>query len=142
MLTCDMQIKDAKQVSLFWRKSGRSIAVWGRTVHSIAYGLKIDPETGAFSIVQLESQLRFGANTYHTHIRDQYINKKLCTDKIQLRLMVRKGRSEIYVNDRWIFNVGLKDILTRGDFSLIVDSGEVQIDNLKIHELEPLVLKR
>lgn len=49
---------------------------------------------------------------------------------------------EVYINDRWIFNVGLKGIPVAGDFSLLVESGGAQVHNLEIHELEPLVLRK
>lgn len=128
MLTCDLQIKNTKSFSIFWRRN------------ATPYGLRIEPETGAFSIVQLHQRLdRFYANTYQTLIQDQYVNKALLTDNMTLRLIVRKGRSEVYINDRWLFNVGLKDIPAEGDFSFLVDSGEAQVENLQIHELEPLV---
>jgi hypothetical protein len=57
-----------------------------------------------------------------------------------LRVMVRKGRAEIYVNDHWICNVGVEDFLPKGDVGLLVDSGKARISKLEIYELEPLVL--
>lgn len=130
MLTADIRIKDAKSLAIFWRQN------------ATPYGLRIEPQTGTFSILQLHPWVgKFNSQTYRTLLQDQYTNKELCTETMSLRLMVRKGRSEVYINDRWIFNVGLKDIPEEGDFSILVDSGEVQIDNLQVHELEPLVLQ-
>jgi beta-fructofuranosidase len=127
MLTCDLQITNAKNFSIFWRRN------------TTPYGLRIEPEIGAFSIVQLHRRVgKFNSSTYRTLMQDQYVNKALCTDKMTLRLMVRKGRSEVYINDRWIFNVGLEDIPAEGDFSFLADSGETLVENLQIHELEPL----
>lgn len=40
-------------------------------------------------------------------------------------------------NDQQISNLDFKDVPTLGDFSFLIDSGAVQIDNLEIHELEP-----
>lgn len=130
MLTCNVHIKDAKSLSIFWRRN------------EMPFGLKIEPATETFSIVQLHRVEKFNSNTYHTLLKDQYTNKNLFTDKMAVRILVRKGRSEVYINDRWVFNVGLKDIPATGDFSLLVDSGEAQVNDLEIHELEPLVLDK
>jgi len=130
MLTCDIRIQDAESLSVFWRRN------------ATPFGLKIEPRSGTFSVVQLYPWLgKFNSQTYRTMPQDQYTNKDLCTETIALRLMVRKGRSEIYINDRWIFNVGLKGIPDEGDFSFLVDSGEAVVGHLRIHELEPLVLE-
>jgi len=61
---------------------------------------------------------------------------------MHLRLMVRKGRSEIYINDRWIFNVGLKEIPEKGEFLLLAEQGRATVKNLEITELETLVLQK
>ena len=52
--------------------------------------------------------------------------------------MVRKDRSEVYVNDRWMFNVGFRDFEPEGGFSILAESGGVNLSNLEIHELEPM----
>jgi hypothetical protein len=52
--------------------------------------------------------------------------------------MVRKDRSEVYINERWIFNVAFRDFESEGGFSILVESGEVSVRNLEIFELEPL----
>jgi len=132
MLTCDIDLNDAKSLSIFWRVAKESNT----------YGLKIEPDTAAFSIVQLEKSLKYKANTYHTYVKDRYTNKNLCEQNINLRLMVRKGRSEIYINDRWIFNVGLKDISEKGAFVLLAEQGRANVKNLEISELQPLVLQK
>jgi len=41
MLTCDIRIHDAKSLSVFWRQN------------DTPYGLRVEPESGTFSIVQL-----------------------------------------------------------------------------------------
>lgn len=132
MLTCDVKVKDAKSVSIIWRK------VFNRRRPQPKYGLKIEPESGTFSIVRHVHQDLFNANTHHLYVMDQYTNKKLCTDTIKVRLMIRKGRSEVYINDRWIFNAGLKDIQPEGGLSAVVDSGTATIENVQVYELEPL----
>jgi hypothetical protein len=83
--------------------------------------------------------LHFGGNTYQTFLNDRYTNPELCGGgKMKLRLMVRKDRSEVYINDRWIFNVGFRDFQPEGGFSILAESGEVNLSNLEIHELEAL----
>ena len=104
MLTCGIRIKDAKSFSIFWRmlthkiknKKNNRFSLDHKTVKIPPYGLKIEPKKGAFSIVQLEPKLRFNGDTCHTYLKDKYINKELYSEKLQLRLMVRAGRSEIY----------------------------------------------
>ena len=131
MLTCDIQIKDARSLCIFWRRN------------ATPYGLKIEPKNETFSIVQLHRRVgHFNSHSFNTLLLDQYANKALCTGQMGLRLIVRKGRSEVYINERWIFNVGLKGIPAKGDFSFLADSGEALIENLQIHELEPLTLQK
>jgi hypothetical protein len=102
------------------------------------YGLRIEPKEGQFSLEQVYPKLHFGGNTYSTFLNDRYTSKELCGGgKMKLRLMVRKDRSEVYINDRWMFNVGFRDLLPEGGFSILAESGEVNISNLEIHELEP-----
>ena len=136
MLTCDIKVDTAKSVSIIWRK------VFNRRRPKPNYGLKIEPSTGTFSIVQHVHQGLFNGNTHHLYEMDRYTNKELCKDGIKLRLIVRKGRSEVYINDRWIFNVGLKGLSPEGSLAAIVGSGSASLENIQIHELEPLVLKK
>ena len=42
------------------------------------------------------------------------------------------------MNDRWLFNVGLRDMPSEGGTSILVENGEVSVTNLEIHELEAL----
>ena len=132
MLTCDIKFEDAESLTIVWRK------VFNRRNPLTKYGLKIEPKTGRFSIVEHEHRDYFFSDTHHLYEKDRYTNKELCTDTIKLRLMVRKGRSEVYINDRWIFNVGLKDIQPQGGISAVVDSGSASIENIQVHELEEL----
>ncbi|MCX6879554.1 MAG: hypothetical protein NTW21_37980 [Verrucomicrobia bacterium] len=51
------------------------------------------------------------SGTWMDFNNDRYANKDLGGGgKMKLRLMVRKDRSEVHVNDRWIFNVGFRDL--------------------------------
>lgn len=137
MLTCDLDITRASSCTLTWR----SVLPLQppQSENNRTYGLRIEPKDGRFSLVQVYPQLHFGANTYHAYLKDRYTNKELCGGgKMKLRLMVRKDRSEVYINDRWIFNVGLRDLLPQGGFSILVESGEVNITNIEIRELESL----
>ena len=137
MLTCDLAITSAKSFTLTWRAPVPLQPP--QSEKSPAYGLRIEPKDGRFSLVQVFPILNFGANTYQAWLQDSYTNKALCGGgKMKLRVMVRKDRSEVYINDRWIFNVGFRDFLPKGGFSILAESGEVNINNLEIHELEPL----
>lgn len=137
MLTCDLAITSAKSCTLTWR-SVQPLQP-PQSEKSPTYGLRIEPKSGEFSLVQVYPSLHFGANTYQAYLNDRYTNKDLSAGgKMKLRLMVRKDRSEVYINDRWIFNVGFRDLLPKGGFSILAESGEVNISNLEIHELEPL----
>ena len=89
--------------------------------------------------MQVVPSLHFGGNTYQADLIDRYTNKELSQAlPMKLRIMVRRDRSEVYVNDRWIFNVGFKELPPKGGFSILTESGGVEITNLEIHELEPL----
>ena len=134
MLTCEIDIKDARSLTLFWRKGNKE------QNQTPACGLMMEPGTGSFSMVKVSEQLKYNGNTYQCHLMDQYTEKSFFAKKMKLRVMVRKGRAEIYVNDHWIYNVGVEDFLPKGDLGLLVDSGKARISKLEIYELEPLVL--
>jgi len=137
MLTCDLAITSAMSFTLTWRAPVPLQPP--QSEKSPAYGLRIEPAEGRFSLVQVFPSLHFGANTYQAWLQDRYTNKELCGGgKMKLRVMVRNDRSEVYINDRWIFNVGFRDLLPKGGFSILAESGEANISNLKIYELEPL----
>jgi beta-fructofuranosidase len=136
MLTCEMDVTKARSVTLTWR----SVLPLQppQCEKTLTYGLRVDPREGQFSLVQVYPKLHFGGNTYQTFLNDRYTNPEVCGGKMKLRLMVRKDRSEVYINDRWIFNVGFRDFQPEGGFSILAESGEVNLSNLEIHELEPL----
>ena len=137
MLTCDLDAARATSCTITWRS-----ALPLRPPNSEkfpTYGLRIDPKEGQFSLVQVVPSLHFGGNTYQMNLNDRYTNKSLCTaGKMKVRIMVRRDRSEVYVNDRWLFNVGFRDMLLKGGFSVLAESGEVNLTNFEIDELEPL----
>ena len=137
MLTCEVDITKAKSGTLTWRS--QLPLEPPQSEKTMTYGLRIEPGEGQFSLVQVYPQLHFGSNTYQTFLNDRYTNKGLVGGgKIKLRLMVRKDRSEVYINDRWMFNVGFREMPREGGFSILAESGEVNISNLEIYELEPL----
>jgi len=137
MLTCDLAITSARSFTITWR-SPMPLAP-PQCEKTATYGLRIEPREGIFSLVQVYPKLLFGGNTYQAFLNDRYTNKDLCGGgKMKLRLMVRKDRSEVYVNDRWLFNVGFRDQLPEGGLSILAESGEVTLGNLEIHELEPM----
>jgi len=137
MLTCDLAITSAKSCTITWR-SQLPLAP-PQCEKTLTYGLRIEPKEGQFSLVQVYPKLLFGGNTYNTMLNDRYTNKDLCGGgKMKLRLLVRNNRSEVYINDRWIFNVGFRDLLAEGGFSILAESGEVNLSNLEIHDLEAL----
>ena len=137
MLTCDLTFKGAKSCTFTWRSP---IPLQPpQSEKSRTYGLRIEPAEGRFSLVQVVPSLHFGGNTYQADLIDRYTNKELSQAlPMKLRIMVRRDRSEVYVNDRWIFNVGFKELPPKGGFSILTESGGVEITNLEIHELEPL----
>ena len=137
MLTCDLAITSARSCTITWR-SPLPLAP-PQCEKTPTYGLMIEPKEGRFSLVQVYPKLHFGGNTYQTFLNDRYTNKDMCVGgKMKLRLMVRKDRSEVYINDRWIFNVGFRDFQQEGGFSILAESGEVTLGNLEIHELETM----
>ncbi len=137
MLTCDLSLGNAKSSTITWRSNLPLQPP--NSEKTPTYGLRIEPTEGQFSLVQVFPSLHFGGNTYQAYLNDRYTNKNLSVGgKMKLRLMVRKDRSEVYINDRWIFNVGFRDLLPNGGFSILVESGEVHINNLEIHELESI----
>ncbi|MEI6234799.1 MAG: hypothetical protein WCT04_17230 [Planctomycetota bacterium] len=137
MLTCDLDVVSARSCTFTWRSNLPLRPP--NSEKTPTYGLRIEPKDGQFSLVQVFPSLHFGANTYQAYLNDRYTNAELCAGgKMKVRIMVRKDRSEVYINDRWIFNVAFKDFLQTGGFSILVESGEVSITHLEIHELEPM----
>ncbi len=137
MLTCQMDVTKARSVTLTWRSALPLRPP--QCEKTLTYGLRIEPQEGRFSLVQVYPRLHFGGNTYQTFLNDRYTNPELCGGgNMKIRLMVRKDRSEVYINERWIFNVAFRDFESEGGFSILVESGEVSVRNLEIFELEPL----
>lgn len=137
MLTCEMDVTKARSVTLTWRSALPLRPP--QCEKTLTYGLRVEPQEGRFSLVQVYPRLHFGGNTYQTFLNDRYTNLELCGGgNMKIRLMVRKDRSEVYINERWIFNVAFRDFESEGGFSILVESGEVSVRNLEIFELEPL----
>lgn len=137
MLTCEMDVTKARSVTLTWRSALPLRPP--QCEKTLTYGLRVEPQEGRFSLVQVYPKLHFGGNTYQTFLNDRYTNPELCGGgNMKIRLMVRKDRSEVYINERWIFNVAFRDFESEGGFSILVESGEVSVRNLEIFELEPL----
>lgn len=137
MLTCDLDAAKAASCTITWR-SALPLSP-PNSEKTPTYGLKVEPKDGCFSLVQVVPSLHFGGNTYQSYINDRYKNKFLCSSgKLQIRIMVRHNRSEVYANDIWLFNIGPRDMLPKGGFSIISEKGEVNISNLEIFALEEL----
>lgn len=89
--------------------------------------------------MQVVPSLHFGGNTYQMNLNDRYTNQSLCpAGKLKVRIMVRRDRSEVYVNERCLFNVGFRDMLPEGGFSILAENGDVNLTHLEIDELKPL----
>jgi hypothetical protein len=137
MLTCDLDLGKARSCTITWR-SALPLSP-PNSEKFPTYGLRIEPNEGQYSLVQVVPSLHFGGNTYQANLNDRYTDKSLCPDgKLKVRIMVRRDRSEVYVNDRWLFNVGFRDMLSKGGLSVLAENGEVNLTNLEIHELEAL----
>ena len=137
MLTCEIDCTQAKSCTITWRSN---IPLQPpNSEKSPTYGLRIEPHDGQFSLVQVFPVLHFDANTYQMYLNDCYTDKDLCAGGVmKLRIMVRKDRSEVYVNDHWIFNVAFRGMQPQGGFSILAESGEVLISNMEINEIEEL----
>lgn len=120
MMTCHIQPTNDGQAGLVWRQTGTG-----------AYAAIMDATDESIRVVSLT-------------IKDGKLTEK-CLDKIvsldlpdgprQLRVLVRGHRSEIYCNDRWLFNVYTPDAQQSEGLGMIVCKGEAQFTQLQISEI-------
>ena len=91
MLTCDLDLGKARSCTITWR-SALPLSP-PNSEKFPTYGLRIEPNEGQYSLVQVVPSLHFGGNTYQANLNDRYTDKSLCPDG---KLKVRKiGRAHV-----------------------------------------------
>jgi len=120
MMTCQSQLGENGKAGLVWRRNATG-----------AYAAIVDANNDSVRVVSLK-------------IEDGKIAEK-CLDRItgldlpegpqQLRVLVRAHRSEIYCNDRWLFNIHTPEGQEAEGLGLIVCTGEAQFTQLHVGEI-------
>ena len=123
MMTCQIQPEENGEAGLVWRWNANG-----------AYAAIVDANTDSVRVVSLQ-------------VEDAKITER-CLDKIvglnlpegpkRLRVLVRAHRSEIYCNDRWLFNVHTPESQEAEGLGLIVCSNEAQFTRLHVGEIGPM----
>jgi hypothetical protein len=126
MMTCQIQPEEDGQAGLVWRRTATG-----------AYAAIVDANNDSVRVVSLK-------------IEDDKIAEK-CFDRIEgldlpegptrLRILIRAHRSEIYCNDRWLFNVHTPESQEAEGLGLIAYAGEAQFTRLHIGEIGPLLVQ-
>ncbi len=123
MMTCEIQPKKNGQTGLVWRRTATG-----------AYAAIMDTNTDSIRVVSLDIEGTMIAE----ETLDRIVGLNLPDGARQLRVLVRGHRSEIYCNDRWLFNVHTPEAQEADGLGLIVCAGEAQFTRLRIGEIGPL----
>jgi len=126
MMTCQIQPG----------KNGQAGLVWRRTTTG-AYAVILDASTDSIRVVSLQIEGTMIAK----ETIDRIVGLNLPEGPKCLRVLVRAHRSEIYCNDRWLFNVHTPENHEADGLGLIVCAGEAQFSQLHIGEIESLEIQ-
>ena len=121
MITCDLKTDSAAQAGLLWRWDGEHGA-----------GVSLD-NLDTLSLLNANKS----ADGIVTSRYDKYQSQGGENSTQALRILLRGGRAEVYVNDRWVFGATLP-MATSGQIGLMVRGGAAMFQNIRIAEIEPL----
>jgi hypothetical protein len=123
MITCQIEPVQTGQAGLAWRSTGEA-----------AYAAIADASTDSVRVVSLRVD---GAEIAETCL-DEIVGLGLPQGPQQLRVLARAHRSEVYLGDRWLFNVHTPEAREADGLGLIVCSGDARFGQLRISQIEPL----
>ena len=72
-------------------------------------------------------------------VQDEYSMVEVRDGERQLRVLVRGMRVEVYIDGQWIFATPTVEGTENDKVGLLASGGTVQIKNVRIAELKPLV---
>ena len=123
MMTCQIQPGKNGQAGLVWRWNAAG-----------AYAAIVDANTDSVRVVSLQVQ----GTEIAERCLDKIVRLDLAEGPNRLRVLVRAHRSEIYCNDRWLFNVHTPEAQEAEGLGLIVCTGEAQFTRMHVGEIERL----
>jgi hypothetical protein len=123
MMTCQIRPGKTGQAGLVWR--------WDANRADAAI---VDASTDSIRVASLRVE---GVKIAETCL-DRIVGLELSKTPKRLRVLVRGHRSEIYCNDRWLFNVHTPEGQEAEGLGLIVCSNQAEFTELHLGEIEPL----
>ena len=120
MITCQIHLGSDGQAGFLWRRNGNG-----------AYAAVLDANNDSIRVVSLE----FEGGKITENRLDEIVGLGLPQRPQRLRVLIRAHRSEIYCNDRWLFNVHTPDAQDAEGLGLIVCEGEARFTQLHIGEI-------
>lgn len=127
MITCTVDPRKADGVGLVWRWDGKKGA-----------GLRMAAKGDTLAIVDVTG----GDKRLLLTTVDDFSGSESKPDARHLRVMIRAHRVEVYVDDRWIFGTSMADSPKTGRLGLLIESGSASFANLRVAELEPLMMAK
>ncbi len=120
MITCQIHLGSDGQAGFLWRRNGNG-----------AYAAVLDANNDSIRVVSVE----FEGGKITENRLDEIVGLGLPQRPQRLRVLIRAHRSEIYCNDRWLFNVHTPDAQDAEGLGLIVCEGEARFTQLHIGEI-------
>ena len=123
MMTCQIQAGKNGQAGLVWRRTAAG-----------GYAAIMDASTDSIRVVSLRIEGTMMAEEYI----DRIVGLNFPEGPKRLRVLVRAHRSEVYCNDRWLFNVHTPEAQEADGLGLIVCTGEARFTRLHVGEIGAL----
>ena len=122
MITLGLNLGEGNRAGLVWRLDGD-------------HGIALSVSEGRVALEELLTT----QNSYETRLIDDWEPSRPLPNRLQVRVLVRDHRSEVYVDNHWIFGASLPSGPMGEGVALAVFRGTAQFTDITIDQVKPLV---